>query len=242
MTIDGRIARRSALILRVAAFAVIALMAFAATAGVWLGIAHDVSVQYIEEMIQSWGVWGVAGSIGLMVVHSFVPFPGEFVAFANGMLYGTFWGTVITWTGAMLGAYAAFGLSRLLGRPFVAAMVTARNWQAVDDWAEQQGWQVVLVARFLPVIAFNLVNYAAGLTRISWWTFTWTTGLGILPMTALMVTMGDHYDSLGWQVWALLLAAGVGLWLIVRLRFHFLPARRAGPLTPAASDVREEAE
>ena len=27
-------------------------------------------------------------------------------------------------------------------------------------------WQVVLVARFIPVIAFNLINYAAGLTRI----------------------------------------------------------------------------
>ncbi len=31
---------------------------------------------------------------------------------------------------------------------------------------------MVLMARFIPVIAFNLVNYAAGLTRISWWTFT----------------------------------------------------------------------
>ena len=54
-----------------------------------------------------------------MVLHSFVPFPAEVVAMANGMLYGPLWGTLITWVGAMLGAYLAFGLARWLGRPFV---------------------------------------------------------------------------------------------------------------------------
>ncbi len=44
----------------------------------------------------------------------------------------------------------------------------------------------LLILRLIPIIAFNLINYAVGLARISWWTFTWTTGLGILPMTLLM--------------------------------------------------------
>ena len=35
-----------------------------------------------------------------------------------------------------------------------------------------------LFSRFLPVISFNLINYAAGLTAISWWTFSWATGIG----------------------------------------------------------------
>ncbi|MCG8689770.1 MAG: hypothetical protein MI806_01035, partial [Minwuiales bacterium] len=60
----------------------------------------------------------------------------------------------------------------------------------------------------------------------SWWTFTWTTGLGILPLTTLMVMMGDHLDSIGWQAWVLMLAAGVALWLLVRLRFRLIPARQ----------------
>ena len=77
----------------------------------------------VEELIASWGMWAVAGSIMLMVLHSFVPFPAELVAIANGMLFGPVWGTLITWTGAMLGAYLAFGLARWLGRPFVGQMV-----------------------------------------------------------------------------------------------------------------------
>ncbi len=181
-----------------------------------LGWDLGISVRDIEDRILSWGSWGIAGSIGLMVLHSFVPFPAEFLALANGMLYGPVWGIAITWTGAMLGAFAAFGLARWLGRPFVARMVARRHWQVLDDWVARQGAGMVLIARFIPVIAFNLINYAAGLTRMSWWTFAWTTGIGILPMTALMVIMGDNIDTLAWQWWLVLLAAALVLWFAVR--------------------------
>jgi uncharacterized membrane protein YdjX (TVP38/TMEM64 family) len=71
-----------------------------------------------------------------------VPFPAEFLAIANGMLYGPLWGTVITWSGAMLGAWAAFGLTRFFGRPFVVHMVTRHNRQDLDAWAAVQGAQL----------------------------------------------------------------------------------------------------
>ena len=70
------------------------------------------AVRDVEALIRSWGAWGVLGSIGLMVAHSFLPFPSEIIALANGMLYGPLWGTLITWVGAMLGAAAAFGVDR----------------------------------------------------------------------------------------------------------------------------------
>ncbi len=196
-----------------------------------LGWDLGISVQDIEDRILSWGSWGIAGSIGLMVLHSFVPFPAEFLALANGMLYGPVWGIAITWTGAMLGAFAAFGLARWLGRPFVARMVARRDWQVLDDWAARQGAGMVLIARFIPVIAFNLINYAAGLTRMSWWTFAWTTGIGILPVTALMVIMGDNIDTLAWQWWLVLLGAALVLWFAVRRKLA-PPPRGPGGETP----------
>ncbi len=177
---------------------------------------QELSIEEFVNTIRSWGMWGVFGSIGLMVLHTFVPLPAELLACANGMIYGAVWGTVITWTGAMLGAVVAFGLARRLGRPFVERMVAKRDWEVLDDWAARNGWQVVLIGRFIPVIAFNLINYAAGLTRLSWWQFIWTTGLGILPLTILMVVMGDNIESLGWESWLLLLIGGLILWFVVR--------------------------
>ena len=174
----------------------------------------------IESTIKSWGPWGVAASVGLMVVHSFVPFPAEFLAVANGMVFGPFWGTVVTWVGAMLGAILAFGLVRWLGRPFVEVAVARHHWESLDEWSEHEGPYVVLVSRLIPVIAFNLINYAAGLSRISWWNFLWTTAVGILPLTTLMVIMGSQVHTLGWEAWALLFAGGLALWLILRRRLR----------------------
>jgi len=180
----------------------------------------DISVKAFEDVILSWGHWGVLASMGLMVLHSFVPFPAELVALANGMLYGPVWGTLVTWVGAMLGAFLAFGLSRFLGRPFVETMVARRDWQRLDEWTGTHAPQMVFFARFVPVISFNLVNYAAGLTRISWWTFGWTTGLGILPMTTIMAVMGAQATTLPWYWWLVLLAAaGIG-WLALRWWLH----------------------
>jgi uncharacterized membrane protein YdjX (TVP38/TMEM64 family) len=170
-------------------------------------------VSAVEELIASWGMWAVACSIMLMVLHSFVPFPAELVAIANGALYGPIWGTVITWTGAMLGAYLAFGLARWLGRPFVRQVVASRHQDAIDRWALRQGGGALFLSRFVPVISFNLINYAAGLTAISWWTFTWATGLGILPLTFLMVLMGDRLWSGEPGPWLWLLAAALLGWL-----------------------------
>ena len=180
----------------------------------WTRLWAQFSIEEFERLIESWGPWGVLAAIGLMIVHSFVPFPAEFVAIANGMIYGTFWGTVITWVGAMLGAFLSFGLTRVFGRPFVSKMLSANRLQAVDDWVAHHGGKTLLLSRFIPVISFNLINYAAGLTRLSWWTFAWATGLGILPLTTIMVIMGDQMETLPWYAWILLFAVGVALWLL----------------------------
>ncbi|MCL4802120.1 MAG: VTT domain-containing protein, partial [Burkholderiales bacterium] len=110
-----RVARRSILYAAVAALALVAIAWWFRPALDALGI--DAHVGSLAETIRSWGRWGVAASIGLMIAHSFVPFPAEVVALANGMVYGAFWGTVVTWIGAMLGASAAFAVGRARGRP-----------------------------------------------------------------------------------------------------------------------------
>lgn len=214
---------RRRLWLGVGALLLLAVATWAVWGASW-GIAphvpgFELSVQEVERLILSWGAWGVAGSVMLMVVHSFVPFPAEIVAMANGMLYGPWWGTLITWSGAMLGAWLAFGLARWLGRPFVLTMVARRHHEAVDRWCERQGGGALFFARFVPVISFNLINYAAGLTSISWWTFSWATGLGILPLTFLMVLAGHEMWTGDTGIWLWLLGIGLAGFVIWQVFF-----------------------
>jgi len=189
----------------------------------WPGF--ESSVQAVEDYVRSWGAWGVIVAILLMMLHSFLPFPAEFVGMANGMLYGSLWGTVVTWVGAMLGAYLAFGLARAFGRPLVQRLLTEHRRQQLDRLTRDAGGPTLLFSRFVPVISFNLINYAAGLTAISWWTFTWATALGILPLTLLIVLAGDGMVN-GGTAWLWLVLAALAGWLVW---WAILRRRKQGP-------------
>lgn len=159
----------------------------------WRDAYHSIPI-----IIADMGIWGQFVIVGLMIIHCFIPFPAELVAISAGSIYGTVHGTLLTWIGAMIGASLSFGLTRIFGQPFVEWALPKKQQVMLNKWTADQGAMTLLISRFIPLIAFNLINYAAGLTKISWWTFLWTTGLGILPLTTLMVHMGQEMQELSW--------------------------------------------
>jgi uncharacterized membrane protein YdjX (TVP38/TMEM64 family) len=202
--------------------AIAALVLVAAGVVAWSvgAFGFELSVDAAVLRIRDWGAWGVAGSIGLMIAHSFLPFPAEIIACANGIVYGAFWGAVITWVGAMLGASSAFALVRWLGRPFVERMVPLRDWERMSLWSRERGGAMLLAARLMPLIAFNLINYVAALTGISWWTFLWATALGILPLTVLLSILGDRMLTMPMWAWVLLGALALASWVVLHRRWR----------------------
>jgi len=75
-----------------------------------------------------------------MFIHSFVPFPANFLAIANDMVYGSLWGAAITWAGAMMGAFLAFGLARKFGQTFLRRIFT-RMSNPVDEQLGCSSWR-----------------------------------------------------------------------------------------------------
>ncbi len=220
-----RPAVRSQMRRRRARLAGLAVLAALVGLGFALGFAvagRGLEPGVIMEHVRGLGGWGQAAVIGLMVVHCFVPFPAEILALAAGALYGTALGTGLIWAGAMVGAALSFALARWLGRPFVETMLGERSRARLDAWTVGQGAVTLLVVRFIPVIAFNLINYAAGLTRVGWGTFLWTTGVGILPLTAVMVWMGARMVELSWP-WLIGVSAGG---IVVVVLGHWWARRR----------------
>jgi uncharacterized membrane protein YdjX (TVP38/TMEM64 family) len=193
-----------------ALLAVVALLLWAVLSGsgftpAWL----ELTPAQVDAFIKAWGMWSAVGSMALMVLHSFVPVPAEIIAVANGMLFGPFWGVVVTWSGAMLGAVFAFAASRWLGRPVICRFVAVEHRAAIERWTVRPG--SLLLLRLLPVVSFNLVNFAAGLAGAGWWDFLWTTALGILPLTVLSVVLGARIFDIAWWGWVLIAAGIVAL-------------------------------
>jgi len=176
---------------------------------------YALSPEALAEQLRAVGAWAPFAVIVLMILHSFVPFPAEILAICAGAVFGTLMGSLLIWVGAMLGALAAFGLSRRLGQQVVHGWLTPSQASRMSDWTEDRGVLALLISRFIPVIAFNLINYAAGLTKVPLWTFIWTTGLGILPFTVLMAYLGAQMKELSWTM--LLTVSGVGVLLVCGL-------------------------
>jgi len=200
--------------------AILALIAAVSFAAGWRWLAaHGIDPGALTpaqaaQMVRGFGAWAVAASLLLMVVHSFVPFPSEVIALANGMVFGQALGIAVTWSGAMLGAVLAFALARWLGRPFVRLVIADERRRRIE--AVPQHWSMLLVVRLVPVISFNLINYAAGLMGVGWRSFLWTTALGILPATVAMVGLGDRMGAAPAWAWALLALAAIAAWWLWR--------------------------
>ncbi len=97
---------------------------------------------------------------------------------------------VLNTLGANVGASGAFWLARALGRDGIRAFLGNRM-AMVDRLAEAQGFVWLLRLRLIPVVPFNLLNFAAGATALSWRPFAAETALGILPGTVVYTWFAD---------------------------------------------------
>ena len=116
--------------------------------------------------------------------------PGVWASMLAGALYGTWWGSLIVFLGACLGAEAAF----MLGRTWL------RNWArrrlagvpkllAIEQAVSREGLKLVLLTRLSPAFPFSLLNFAYGLSDVS--LRDYSIGLiGILPGTILFCGLG----------------------------------------------------
>lgn len=167
--------------------------------------------------------WAITGSLALMTLHSFLPAPAELIAIGNGIVFGPGLGILLTWVGAMIGAIIAFALARGIGRPAMHYLLSESRCAAIVAW-EGRASQLLLV-RLVPLISFNLINYAAGISGVGWWRFIWTTGVGILPMTVLTVMLGESLFEGAWT--AVIVAAS--LLALLSIGLPHLRKRSAAP-------------
>ncbi len=91
--------------------------------------------------------------------------PGLIFTLAGGVLFGPLFGTLYNLTGATIGATLAFITSRYIAHDW-AAQRTGKRLRQLVEGVEEEGWRFVAFVRLVPLIPFNLLNYALGLTGI----------------------------------------------------------------------------
>lgn len=147
----------------VARVALIAALVIAIVAA-WLH-RDALDIVALDARIRDAGAWGPALFMGAYVLATVLSLPGALLTLAGGALFGPVWGTIYSLTGATVGATAAFVITRYVASDWVKRR--AGGWVlSLIDGVEKEGWRFVAFVRLVPILPFNLLNYALGLTRI----------------------------------------------------------------------------
>jgi uncharacterized membrane protein YdjX (TVP38/TMEM64 family) len=197
-------------------------------AALWRAFSAE-SIGEVAAYLRGFGVWTPAISIVLMVAQSVIaPLPGSLVAAANGVVFGIWWGTLLSWIGGMLGGTASFWLSRWLGRGAVARLAGDKRLERADQFGESEGFWLVLIARLIPLISFDFISYLAGLSRMRYTHFLLATAIGMLPGTFAWTALGHDLALAQYSMWRLsliglfvALACLGGRWWLRRNRRRF---------------------
>ena len=117
-----------------------------------------------------------------------------------------------------MGGAVSFGLSRLFGRGYVTRSPRTRR---LDRYVEEHGAILIFVLRLVPLVSFDAISYAAGLTGIAFRKFFVATMLGMAPGTFAFVYLGGASPGPGaYAILGALALLAVGAYLYSRRRFR----------------------
>jgi uncharacterized membrane protein YdjX (TVP38/TMEM64 family) len=149
------------------------------------------------------GPWAPVFFVALYVVAAVTLAPAFLLTVAAGVLFGVWRGSLFVFIGAVLGASAAYAVSiRLTRLPFLAWLDRDPRVLVVRKAVAGEGARVQFLLRLSPIIPFNLLNYALGLSQVRYRDFL-IASIGMLPA----IVMYTYYGKVVGDVAAL--AAGI---------------------------------
>lgn len=181
------------------------------------------NLEGLIDYLRSFGVWAVFISFFIDVMINIVGFlPSIFISTANGLIFGLFWGTVISWLAETVGVAISFWAMRVLFRAMAANIIQKSKMLSKLD--QYESWEAVAFARAIPYMPNGLVTAVCALSSMSFSRHFWGSLLGKLPSVALevcvghdVVRLGEHATRLTILVIGMALAYGI-LWWIMRRR------------------------
>ena len=178
-----------------------AVLALAAVAGLSWYLGTRLSPQQIRAALEGLGIWAPLAYMGLFAVLPAFFFPVAVLALAGGLLFGLWKGAVYTFIGALINCSLMFWMARHAGRARIEALIQEKlshRWRdRLDRLEGREGFALLILLRLIPAVPYNLINYAFGLTQMSYGTYILASAIGIIPGTFAFINIGDKVLDVG---------------------------------------------
>ncbi len=145
------------------------------------------------------------------------PIPGEATGFVGGLMFGPFWGVVLSTIGLTLGSWAAFMFARLMGRPLVEAVVRAETLRRYDYVMKHKGLFLAFLMFLIPGFPKDFLCYLLGLGHMRMRDFLAVSVTGRLLGTVLLTLGGSYFRDERWMALFVVIGVGLAITLLVMI-------------------------
>jgi uncharacterized membrane protein YdjX (TVP38/TMEM64 family) len=120
------------------------------------------------------------------------PLPGAMLYAPGGVIFGGFWGGLLSLTGNVCGAGIACQLMRTFGRPYIERAIDRGSLRKYESQLARSGVWIVFLLRVNPLTSSDFVSYAAGATTMPVWKLMLGTFLGMAPLCWAQSYLADE--------------------------------------------------
>jgi uncharacterized membrane protein YdjX (TVP38/TMEM64 family) len=193
------------------------------TAIVYISIKYAPSIQKIiskpdrfRDFLASYKSISLLVFILMQVIQVVVAvIPGELVQLAGGYVYGTFFGTLYSLTGILMGAVIAFYVSRLLGLRTLKAFIPPNIFDKFSFLMNNPKSEIFLFLLFLiPLTPKDTLVYLAGFTPIKPQNFFLIFIIARFPTILLSSFIGAHIQERNYKP-VIIVAVFVSILLVI---------------------------
>ncbi len=139
---------------------------------------------------------GIFAFVCIYILSVLLILPASWLSLLSGFLYGSYFGSIIVFISASIGASVAFFISKsFLAKKLKNFFNRYPKLSVVDQVVRKGGLKLIFLARLSPIFPFSILNYFYGLNNIKFRDFALGL-LGIIPGTFLYCSIGSLAKSI----------------------------------------------
>jgi uncharacterized membrane protein YdjX (TVP38/TMEM64 family) len=149
----------------------------------------------VSKFINSYGSFAALIFIAIFSIRTLlVIFPYSILVILGGSIFGPVNGFIYSMVSVFISATLAFFTSRFLGKSHIQRLLKGKV-KRLDSQIERHGFKFIFLVRVSVIFPFDVLNYAAGLTKVKYNSFILGTVLGIIPETFSLTYLGHSIKA-----------------------------------------------
>ncbi len=176
---------------------------------------------YLSQFLFAHPVLGPVLFIIARIIAVVIPMlPGVIVDIPAIIVLGWWQAFLLAEVAIMAGAMIAFYIARYFREPVIRHIVALEK---LEEWeqkfSERQTFWILVLIRIPAFAVFDIINYAAGLTKMKPTVFFFATLIGSFPSIFLFFYLGERAFA-GKFIYIVALAVLVTLWVFYKYKYQ----------------------